>query len=501
MKDQIIKNSLSGIIQLVISTIIAFIGISLFINKLGKEEYGMFSLISIIGNLSIFMKIGLDTSIVKYLSEQGKTTESNYDIVISFLIFTFLGVTLSVIFYFFKDLFFSVIGIPPALLSAANDLIVVLLVANFILLIGQVFSSLLISQQLIYIVNNLQILNSVLYWGGIIVVILLGYHISDLVIPILLSTIIWFVLIVFFSIKYWNSFDISGLSKNARRVFKKQLSYGSQVYVSGILNAFYEPLTKIIISRYLGVTSVGFYDVALRVKTQLVGAIGKVFMPLMPLLSSLTRLDQIKNIVNDLTKKLILLVLPLSVIMGFCTFPLIEVWIGESIKTISLYVFFISVSYLLFSVPMIPVYTYLLSKSKVRITILVQLLNVVSNTLIIFMFRELLGWYSVLLGSVVSLLISFIVLNYFRKKYLDWTLFNYRKENFKFFLFLIFEILLCFILNLYLDSSVIKLIVFPLLITILTLFYYRISSLITKEDINRYFANQGLLTQILLKIF
>ena len=54
-KKVLINNSISGVCQLVITALLTFFSIPVFIHKLGTDLYGVFALVSVIGNLNLFI--------------------------------------------------------------------------------------------------------------------------------------------------------------------------------------------------------------------------------------------------------------------------------------------------------------------------------------------------------------------------------------------------------------------------------------------------------------
>ena len=56
-KKVLINNSISGVCQLVITALLTFFSIPVFIHKLGTDLYGVFALVSVIGNLNLFIII------------------------------------------------------------------------------------------------------------------------------------------------------------------------------------------------------------------------------------------------------------------------------------------------------------------------------------------------------------------------------------------------------------------------------------------------------------
>ena len=81
-KKVLIKNSLFGIIQFIAVAILTFLCVPIFINRLGVDAYGVFALITILGNLNFFSSFGLNSALLVFLSKQGKTEESQRDIVV-----------------------------------------------------------------------------------------------------------------------------------------------------------------------------------------------------------------------------------------------------------------------------------------------------------------------------------------------------------------------------------------------------------------------------------
>ena len=73
---QIIKNSATGVMQFVVVAVLTFICMPVFMKNLGIEAYGIFSVVTIIGNLNFFSTFGLSNVLLIFLSSQGKCEES-----------------------------------------------------------------------------------------------------------------------------------------------------------------------------------------------------------------------------------------------------------------------------------------------------------------------------------------------------------------------------------------------------------------------------------------
>ena len=101
-KNVLIKNSTFGIVQFVAVAILTFLCVPIFIGKLGVDAYGVFALVSILGNLNFFSSFGLNSALLVFLSKQGKTEESQRDIVVVLFSTIVIALLFCSLLYIFK---------------------------------------------------------------------------------------------------------------------------------------------------------------------------------------------------------------------------------------------------------------------------------------------------------------------------------------------------------------------------------------------------------------
>jgi len=144
VKRILVKNSIFGLIQTIINALLLFWSVPLFIKMLGSESYGVFALVMVIGNLNTFTNLGLTNALVKFIAEQGKSEDSNIDIVVNLILV--LGLTLLptlIALVLNKFILINILNIPLKIYPEAKWLYFWVVLANFLLLIGQVFKSIL----------------------------------------------------------------------------------------------------------------------------------------------------------------------------------------------------------------------------------------------------------------------------------------------------------------------------------------------------------------------
>ncbi len=124
------KSSLSGIAQVLLMAVLTFVGIPVFIKYLGTERYGLFALVSLIGNLNIFTNLGLNQSLVKFVAERKDIPEANAYIVSALVMIHLLVVPVCLMCWFFDEPILRLLSVPTHLLTEVRTLYVLLLIAK-----------------------------------------------------------------------------------------------------------------------------------------------------------------------------------------------------------------------------------------------------------------------------------------------------------------------------------------------------------------------------------
>jgi len=504
MRKLLVSNSLSGVLQSFLNIILVFTVIPVFIKMLGVEQYGVFSLIITIGNLNLFTNLGLTSSLIKFLAEQGKVKESHYDIVVAFFI-TFiilLPITLSVAF-FNRFILLKILRIPLSIFQDARIFFLFLLSSNFLIILGQVAKAILDSGQKIVITNFIQISYNFVYWGSTLLVLLLGYNLPQIGMASFVAALIWFISITYQALKYWGKLSFTGLSDNYKRIAQKQLSYGSKIYTSGLISFFYVPFSKILISYFIGIQEVGFFDIAVRIKNQLWGVFEKIFYPLYPLLSSIKDKKKLRLLVHDLEQKTFIFIIPLITIIIFVTKPFVTLWLGQNVDIISTSIIFI-VTFFMIGVNVLPNYHFLIAKGHAEKTIILQVSNVFFNVLMFFITLKWFGYYAIIIGNVSAIISSFILSLYYQKKYLNSLIFDNWSQVMKLAVLASINIVVGYFLNITLNSDLLKLIFIPFFLALSTFIQYRYFKFFNMEDFERYmgkkFAQKRFFKFFLIKV-
>jgi len=501
MKRILAKNSIFGLGQAVINLIFVFLVIPVFIKMLGSVTYGVFALVMVVGNLNSFTNLGLTNALVKFIAEQGRSEKSNIDIFVNLILLIAAILPLTLVFIYFNEfILLDLLKIPLKVFDEAKGLFILVLWANFLLLIGQVFKAILDALQKVYVTSLVQIFYNFLYWGLILTALLLGFNLPAIGLAIFIAALIWLVITIINAKKVWGKYSAAGFYNNYKNATKKQLSYGLKIYASGLIGFFYEPLSKILISNFIGVSEVGFYDIALKLRSQIWGFIAQIFYPLFPFISKEQDKSVIRKYVHDLEQKSFLIIVPIIVLVILLMHPFISIWIGKDVDIISITAIFI-ISFHLIGSSVIPNYQFLMAKNLAQKTIILQLSNVIFNGVFFLITIQFLGYYALIVGNVAAIVSSFILSLYYQHKYLDSLIFDSSKQIIKLLIVGCIMFGIGFMTNTFITSNLLRMVLDPMIVIIAAIFLYRSFNMISLEDIKRYSGDSLNLSRLGIKLF
>jgi len=481
------KNSFSGFFQKIVIALITFLAIPIFIHTKGAQVYGIFATITVLGELGRLTELGFNKTLVKFLSLQGKIKESSHDIVVASIIILSILIPVTT-FLFLSDKFvlLKIFGIPQHNLFQTRQLYFYAVAANGLLLLGSLYSSVIESQRFIYKINILQLIYSFLYWGLIIVVLLLRLDLRYIGLAIFVSSAVWFIMIVATMKSIWGKFEISGIRQYFKKSFKKLTNYSFKIYLSSLLAFFEEPLIKILVSNFFGVTYVGYLDVGIRIKSQILRLVQTLVYPLFQLFSEIKDNIRLKFIIKDIEEKLVLLMVPASIILITCTGSFIQLWLGTNNSTIIWSTVIVTVGALLFQFPIMPTIYYLTIYYPATL-IFTQIIIILINIIIIYIGHFFIGYSSIYLSFIVYFIAQAVLRLYYQKRYLNCALFTdmHYLKNFiiAFAMLSVSGILLHYFLS---YNKFLNLIISPLILLSMTFFLYKYLQLLTSEDIKKY---------------
>ncbi len=486
--NKIFKNSLFSILQAIIVTPITFILVPYTISKIGKEGYGLFALVGVISSYQVFVEMGLTTTLIRFVSKANVTKDINA--ISEFLNTTLLFfIIISVLAYlvivsFSSFLVTDILGIKTDI-ELVIFLVKISALTGIINLISGLFKSILDGLQRMDISNIILTFQVIISAVGTFLFLNNGLGIKGLAINGLMISFLTLITNIFFSKKLIH-YQIS-ITKFKMTRFKEMFKYSVNLQLSNLIYFWTEPLNKILISNFLGLSFVGYYDIALKFTSRITNFVRSALSSLFPATSEVFERDRTKGIENLRKKSLkylypsIMFIYVLGIIF---TKPFVNLWLGAEFNVVSNAIIILLIGSFI-SILATPPYVILMGAGFSQDTLRVQFQSIIVNISAVILFSLLFGFYGFCTGYTLSMIYSFFVTNFaYKNRFkLDDNIFKFLFHR-RLISITILVIIIGVITKYYfIINSWNKFVIFALLLMLIYLFSFWKSKIITESDI------------------
>ena len=304
------------------------------LHKLGVQLFAIWSLIFVVTTYLGFLDFGIGSSFTKYIAEyNAKKDFTSLNSVVNCGLLFFAGYSLLLILlaYLIKDFLISLLKIPPELHSEFIFTLMGMMIVVAVFNIFVIFREVLVGLQRMDLSNKIIIFSSFFYIFGTIFFLEKGQGIKGLVYSNALRALVMILSIILFSFRLLPRIKI-GLKYAEKIIFKKLFNYGIKMQLSTIAEMVHFQVDKIIISYFLGLNFVTFYDLGQKIAT---GVREFPIMILSALVPAISEMDAVKDHskLKDLyyrgSKYLALTVFPLIFLTVILAKDIINLWIGK----------------------------------------------------------------------------------------------------------------------------------------------------------------------------
>ncbi len=285
--SQLKKNLFSGAFQSGINILVTIVSYPIYLNYLGTKQYGLWAIVSVVLAYSQIGQMGIATALTKNIAyEYGKRNFKAITeyITTSFYILLIPSLIIMCILAVFKNHFVVFIGCSEFLDDAVKLMFWMGPLTSFSLMhdalrgIVAGIGRMDIACYVLTITRIIQVLTTVC-------LLKLGYGVWSLyfgsVIFLVISFIGFLILLKFFNIKTFSPF---AFKKNKTR---KLLSLGGTLLVGTLAHMFILPFNKLIISKYVGLSEVTYYQIANNVVSSVRNLFAKGLQALLPEISNI----------------------------------------------------------------------------------------------------------------------------------------------------------------------------------------------------------------------
>jgi O-antigen/teichoic acid export membrane protein len=407
---KIVKNTVWMYTGFAFNTLIALLITPYIIRNLGVDAYGVFAIVSVVIGYISLIEFGIGTSLIKFIAEYNVKKDYrqiNKIISTAFVLYFVLGAMGCGFILVFTDFFAnSLFYIPANLTDITKFVFMITAITFFYSFVFGVFSNIIMGLQRFDIKNKIQIIMRVISSAASILVLWLGYGLSEFVIVTALFGVIGITINIIIAKRLMP--EISLIPKYFDiRLIKIIASFSFAIFISNMIGIIMFNIDKLLIGIFLPIEQVTIYTIGATLSLMVYSISSQIAPSILPAASELDAKNN-KNAIKELilrgTKFAVMLSTPLVIILFTLAHPIVKFWMGSDFE-MSVYIlqilalgFFVNT----FTHALTPT---LVGTGNVKIYAYYAIIYIIMNISLSLIFLLKLGVLGAALGTSITLII------------------------------------------------------------------------------------------------
>lgn len=330
-KRQVLINAIMCVVQIVIISVVIFILYRFLLKTLGAKQLGIWSLVFTTTSVTQIANFGLTGSVVKfvakYIARGENESVSGVIQTAAISVGLFIGLILLAGYPIARWILWLVI--PSDSLQSAYAILPFALFSLWLMIIISIFQSGLDGLQRIDLRNLLLIGGTILHLFLCFVLVppyrLMGVAYARVIQNFVIFISSWFVLKKHFPLLPFLPY------KWDKGIFKEIIGYGINIQIITVIRMLYDPVTKVLLSKFGGLSVVAYYEMANRMILRFRALVVSANQVLVPAIANLQEKipEKIQSVYLTSYQLLFYLALPIYSLIIICTPVISELWIGH----------------------------------------------------------------------------------------------------------------------------------------------------------------------------
>ncbi|WP_228853133.1 oligosaccharide flippase family protein [Aegicerativicinus sediminis] len=288
---QIINNSLLSVLQITISALVILVIYKFVINSVGIEEFGLWSLIISVTSFSELGNFGFSGSLIKYSAELS-TRNSFKELIgllnVSFIFLALLTGVLLLAVYTIGDLILPFL-VESNLVELGKNVMLFILLGLYLNVLAGLFFAVLEGLNISYLKSISIIIASITYLVSTIYMVN-SFGLIGLAYAYVIQASVYFILGIYCICKRIKNYHFFKL-KIPKGLWRRFVSYSVKFMFIGLSQTLYDPVTKVILSRFGGLSFVALFEVATKLIIQVRGLVLGILKNILPKIVALKSLN------------------------------------------------------------------------------------------------------------------------------------------------------------------------------------------------------------------
>jgi O-antigen/teichoic acid export membrane protein len=389
--SQLRTNFSSGILVTILNLLITGVGYPAYLYFLGYEKYGVWLILATIISFVQLSNLGIGPAVMKLVAEEYAKNDllkiQQYVSTATLLLIISGSIALSAV-LLFRDYIISIFNLSSIDACVISLFLPYMGMLSIYIFIVQVASATLSGLGRMDIANYCEAVGRIFGLCVSLAMLLNGIGILSLFIGNALSIILTHITTVHFITKKTKLRIIQRENINISTVFVL-LNFGGGLFGSSLINMLLGPFNKMILSRFIGISSVPIYEIAYNGTMQLRGLMEAGIRAISPEISKLSAtgdestISRIVSINNRCVKAIWLLAAPSVVILIVFSDVLLKVWLRGKFVGDLVLVFNIALIGAFISLLGVPAFYTLVGFGKTKKIFITNVILSVTNSLVV----------------------------------------------------------------------------------------------------------------------
>ncbi len=406
----ILLNTITASVQVVIVGLTYFFLYKLLISKIGMQKIGIWSLVLSTISVANISNMGLSSSIVKFVAKYHAREEYKTLVDLIKTAFTSIAIFLGAICIVSYPLMNYILKffIPINSIDEAKIILPYALVSLWLASISSILLSGIDGLQQTY-------LRSIVLSGSNVLFFVLSFLLVDRyqLLGLAYAQLIQYALIIiiaFMILRYHLNIPLTVTLKWDKKLFKEMLSYGVNFQLISISTMLYDPVTKLLLSKFEGLPSVGFYEMASRMVVQVRALLVNANNALVPTIAYMYENDMqsVKAMYIRSFRYLFYLALPLFATLTAFTPIISELWIGHYEREFVLFSIMLNVGWFI-NILNAPSYFVYMGVGDLKWSLISHLAISLLNGFLGYLFGISIGGDGVVIGWIIALIAGSLI--------------------------------------------------------------------------------------------
>ncbi len=412
MGSRIAKNSIFNFVRTLFTIPITLFVTPFIIRHVGKEEFGLWALVGVISSYVQLSDFGITDSLIKFMAEykaKNDHRQLNRLINTAFMVYLAISAVLgATLMYALPPIISDLLCIPPELVKKASYVFTIAILLFFVNLTMGVFGSLIIGFQRMGYSNMISFISTIIMAGGTYFALSGGFGLEGLIHNNVLITGFVIISNTFIAWRLFPQMRLNPFKYFSMETLKLIFGFSWKVQLSTVSNLFVYQIDRVLLSHYLGLGAVSYYEVANRIATQARVFIASIFTPMVPAASSLqatNEFDKLRGLYNRSMKYMAVAAIPFSCLVIALAHPFVRTWLGEGYERSAYTMQFLMFSYMINLLPG-PGNFILHGMNKPHIPMVNSVGAGIMNLVLCFVLVQQIGYYGVIMGIFSTIMIS-----------------------------------------------------------------------------------------------